>query len=77
MCSRVEFSLSEEDLATSTHVAASLSGALVGAGLEAHDGLTSFQHLVREVTLVLLRGLGSQVGSLPLRVFVGLKKKTR
>lgn len=68
-------SLAEQDLAARAHVLAGLGGALVGPGLQAHDGLASLQRLLREVTLALIRGLGAEVGALPFGVPVGLQQK--
>ena len=67
--------LAQDDLAASAHVLASLAGALVLAGLEADDGLASFELLLAEVTLGLVGGLGSQLGAGPLGVPVGLEHR--
>lgn len=69
------YSLSEQDLASGSHVLAGLGGSLVGASLEADDGLAGSQDLVRELPLVLLRRLGSQVRALPFGVPVGLEER--
>lgn len=70
-----ESSLAEQDLAAGAHVLAGLRGALVGARLQADDGLASLQHLFGEVTLALFSGLGAEVRARPLGVPVSLLKQ--
>lgn len=66
------FLLADDDLAAGAHVLSRLGGTLVLAGLEADDGLASLELLLGEVALGLVGGLGSQLGSGPLGVPVGL-----
>lgn len=66
------YSLAEQDFAASAHVLTGLGGSLVGTGLQTDHGLTSLQNLFGEVTLAFVGGLGSKVGTVPLRVPVSL-----
>lgn len=66
------FLLSDDDLAGSADVLASLGGSLVLSSLQTDDGLASLQLLLGEVALGLISGLGAQPRSLELGVLVGL-----
>lgn len=63
--------LSEDDLPGCADVRAGLGGALVGAGLQADDGLAGPQLLLTELALVFFRGPGAEEGAPPLWVLVG------
>lgn len=65
--------LAEQNLAASADILTSLGGALVGAGLEANDGLASLQLLLGELALALIGGLGAQEGTLEVSVLVALQ----
>jgi hypothetical protein len=65
------FLLAQDDVTASAEALTSLGGTLVGASLEADDGLAGVQSLLIELALVLLCWLGAKVGAGPLGVLVG------
>lgn len=65
--------LAEQDLAAGADVLACLGSTLVGASLQADDGLASLELLLAEVALALIGGLGAQEGTLEVVVLVGLQ----
>jgi len=68
--------LSEQDLATSSHILSGLGGSLVGSSLEADDGLSGGNRFIAELPLVLIGRLGSQPGAGPLGMLVGLSAQS-